>query len=927
VTSRARDSAFPFAPGLWHPKRVIRCPSCSSEVPGGSRFCGSCGASVSASAETPTETSLSDAPAGSVPRSRSGARRISVSSLDSLDQARFLPGTMVAGRYRIIGLLGRGGMGEVYRADDLKLGRPVALKFLPTVLERDESRLQRFLNEAKVALRVTHPNVCRVHDIGEVDGHHYLSMEYVDGEDLASLLRRIGRLPKDKAIQISRQLCAGLAAAHDEGILHRDLKPANVMIDGRGRAKITDFGLAGLAEEFRGAEVRAGTPGYMAPEQLAGKQVSVRSDLYSLGLVLYELFTGKPAFEASTPAELLRLEQQTTPTSPASLVDGLDPAVERVILRCLEKDPVQRPASALAVAAALPGGDPLAAAIAAGETPSPELVAEGGEAGGLSAPVAWALLGGALAMMALAFFLTGKTHLLEQVPLDKAPAYLEERAREVVRDLGYTEPPRDSASDFSIDRDYLRYLARTDRQGARERLAAEEPNAVDFWYRQSPDFLIGWNIGVYYNEPPVQVPGMVNLRLDAQGRLRHLLAVPSDFTEDEASANDPDWGALFEVAGFDLADFQPVEPAWPPPFYADSRAAWEGFYPSAPDVPIRIEAAAFHGLPVSFRIVEPWTEPYAPQDVVRGFWETASRIAYRLIFVLTLVGATILAFRNVRLGRADTKNAFRVAAFMMILRLGVWLIGAHHIPGQTEMHHFNVSFAFACSYSAMVWLYYVAMEPYLRRFWPRMLVSWMRLLDGRFRDPLVGRDVLVGCLYGWLFAVVFHVYVLAPPSLGLQAFDPAFVFGPVPAFTGIPQVFVRILWLLKEAVESNLLFLVILLLLRLALRRSWLAILAWVVVLVIWMNPSGVGLAYDKAALVTFILMYLAVLLRFGLLSVVVGTFFWSGSDSLVMTLDFSSWYPEHSLPVVVLGLGVALYGFYTSLAGRPAFGEDALEG
>jgi serine/threonine-protein kinase len=132
------------------------------------------------------------------------------------------------------------------------------------------------------------------------EGQHYISMEYVDGEDLASLLRQVGRFPQDKAIQIARQVCAGMAAAHELGILHRDLKPSNVMIDGRGRVRITDFGLAALAETIEGREVRSGTPHYMAPEQLRGKEVSIQSDVYALGLVLYELFTGKKAFDAKT---------------------------------------------------------------------------------------------------------------------------------------------------------------------------------------------------------------------------------------------------------------------------------------------------------------------------------------------------------------------------------------------------------------------------------------------------------------------------------------------------------------------------------------------------------------------------------------------------------------------------------------------------
>ncbi len=268
-------------------------------------------------------------------------------------------------------------MGEVYRAEDLKLRQPVALKFLPRDVADDPRRLERFLNEVRVARQVSHPNVCRVYDIGEVDGEHFISMEYVDGEDLASLIRRIGRLPKDKAVQLARQLCAGLAAAHEKGVIHCDLKPHNVMIDGQGKVRIADFGLAGLAKNVSGAV--GGTPAYMAPEQIDGKAPTRKSDLFSLGLVLYEMFTGKPVFDAKTRAEVMRLRQQASVTPPSTHAEDLDPAIERVIMRCLASDPEGRPNSALAVAAALPGGDPLAAALAAGETPSPELVAATGE--------------------------------------------------------------------------------------------------------------------------------------------------------------------------------------------------------------------------------------------------------------------------------------------------------------------------------------------------------------------------------------------------------------------------------------------------------------------------------------------------------------------------------------------------------------------
>src|SRR5262245_3249060 len=184
-----------------------------------------------------------------------GSNPSRASPFESIDDARFVSGTILADRYRIVGLLGKGGMGEVYRADDLKLSQSVALKFLPDHLLSDGAALARFHREVRVARQVSHRNVCRVYDIGEIDGRHYLSMEFIKGEELSSLLRRIGRLPSDKALQIARQICAGLSAAHDSGILHRDLKPANVMIDAEGNARITDFGLASLAEEIRDDEM------------------------------------------------------------------------------------------------------------------------------------------------------------------------------------------------------------------------------------------------------------------------------------------------------------------------------------------------------------------------------------------------------------------------------------------------------------------------------------------------------------------------------------------------------------------------------------------------------------------------------------------------------------------------------------------------
>lgn len=497
-------------------------------------------------------------------------------------------------------------MSEVYLAEDLMLDQPVALKFLPEELSRNQEGLRRFRGEVRVARQISHPNVCRVYDIGEVEGHHFLTMEYIEGEDLRSLLRRIGRLPPDKAVEIAKELASGLAAAHDKGVLHRDMKPANVMIDERGHARITDFGLAVAAADIETRDIRSGTPGYMAPEQWSGESVTERSDIYSLGLVLYELFTGKRAFAAGGGEE-------TPPSPPSSLVEELDPAVERVILQCLERQPQKRPASAVAVRTALPGGDPLAAAVARGETPARAIVAEAGPFTGLSPGVAWTCLIAVLVSLAGTLWIAGQSRLSQIVPLPKSPEVLIADARAVLEKIGYRTPQRDTTYGFARDSRYIDEVMSKERSNNWWKLLARgDPSVIRFWYRESSQFLVPYRITEFFpaqHDPPLAVPGMVSLELDTYGRLRQLEAVPVDFRDFGQDSMVADWSSLFAVAGFDLDHFSPVEPRRPPSTFADHRAAWEGTYPDAPEIPIRIEASSYRSRPVSFHIIEPWTEP------------------------------------------------------------------------------------------------------------------------------------------------------------------------------------------------------------------------------------------------------------------------------------------------------------------------------
>jgi tetratricopeptide (TPR) repeat protein/predicted Ser/Thr protein kinase len=257
------------------------------------------------------------------------------------ERADFAAGDVFAGRYRMIARIGRGGMGDVWRADDLILEAPVALKLMHSASPSDRSRIIR---EVRLARQITHPAVCRVFDVGEAGETIFFSMEFVHGEDLAALLKRTGRLTPERVVEIAHQLCAGLAAAHAEGVLHRDLKPANVLIDQDGRVRITDFGIAVTTGDTE-PHVMIGTLGYMAPEQLAADStVSERTDVYALGVILYELVTGQPHHTLRSHDPASRLSQ---------LAPGISPQLKRTILKAIARNPQDRPASALEMGAAL----------------------------------------------------------------------------------------------------------------------------------------------------------------------------------------------------------------------------------------------------------------------------------------------------------------------------------------------------------------------------------------------------------------------------------------------------------------------------------------------------------------------------------------------------------------------------------------------
>jgi serine/threonine protein kinase len=894
------------------------------------RFCGSCGSVL-----TPKpEVSMADTMAMVMPRtptvrtaSSQSSARSSPSSV-SFDEGRFLPGTLVAERYRIIGILGRGGMGEVYRATDLVLGQQVGLKFLPEAAAADPDILERFHGEVRIARQVSHPNVCRVYDIGMVAGQPYISMEYVDGEDLGSLLRRIGRLPNDKAVEMARKLCAGLAAAHDKGVLHRDLKPANVMVDGRGQLLIMDFGLAGLASQIQGNEIRHGTPAYMAPEQLSGKEVSIRSDIYSLGLVLYEMFTGKRAFEAASLAEMTRLRQESSPPSLVSLVRDLDPAVERVVMRCLSADPQNRPASALAVSAALPGGDPLAAALAAGETPSPELVAAASEREALKPPVALACLLGILASLAAIPFLVSQSAWITKTPFENSPEALAQKSRDLIQHFGYTSKPTDSAFRLYYNTDFTTDLERKGKSSsALTHLNTGQPAPIIFWYRTSPRYLIASSFGndgeVTSDDPAMEISGMVKIEVDAQGRLLGFDAVPPQVDETPVSGAKPlDPVTLLSAAGLDPARFQTVEPKWTPLAVVDQRAAWTGTYPDDPN-PLRVEAAAWRGKLVYFSLVSPWTRPSRMQPVQLTPREKIGQVVGLSLICAIVIGACLLARHNIHLGKADWRSAFRLSGFFLVLTFADWALSTHHVPALTELIIILMGLSTTLLSAGLMWIMYVALEPFVRRHWPQTIISWTRILAGRLHDAVVGGHVLVGMLYGIFLSVLVHI--LEATKFHATGVPTHVVI--LSTVLSVPKVVGTLLGALPNSILNTLGVFFLLFLLRVIFRREWLAATAFVVILTaIATLLSQADIAVALPIRMLQYSMTIFVMLRFGLLSFVVGQCMVNILLLFPITADFSAWYAGSTIFTIAVIVALAGYAFHTALAGRPLFQTKLLD-
>ena len=821
----------------------------------------------------------------------------------------FEPGTIVAGRYRILGLLGRGGMGEVYRADDLRLEQQVALKFLARSRVADEEWLARFHGEVRLARRVTHPNVNRVYDIGEADGEVFLSMEYVDGENLGSLLKRIGRLPIERALRMARELCAGLGAAHDQGVLHRDLKPANVMVDGLGHARIMDFGIA-VAKSDTASVGTAGTPAYMAPELFEGVEASVASDVYSLGVVLFEMVTGRLPYGESGKTGLSK-----TGMLPNAETETITPQLERVIRRCLAPDPQDRPKSTYAVLAAIPGGDALAAAVASGKTPSPEMVASAAEEPA-SRKVLATLLMLALVGLAAVFLLADHTFFLPQAGLEKPPAVLIDRAEELLKQLGHESPSPGRVSGFTIDQGYLEYVAKNP-EADRENLPS-----VYFWYRQgdrrlSPPPPLG---GVTSSRRLPPVDGTSLVHLDGHGRLLRLAVyeVSRVWEPPGGDRQGVDWSGLFVAAGLDPADYEQAAPDNAPPMFADDVVAWQRRSEASESLPQRIEGASSAGRTVFFDVVLPWEK--TDRNASSRLLSTTTAPAFVALFwlrVITLVAALVLAQHNLRLGRGDLRSAQRLAMFVFALAMLDWIVGERHSSAFREEASAALLWTSRATFmAAIAWFTYVAVEPYVRRLWPRTIITWSRLISGRFRDPLVGRDLLVGTVLG-----IALVWIEQLDSLFGQIVGARVGVGKLPTagyelgeLLGLRYKLGTVISQMLSAVALAMFMLLLLLILRIVFRggrRGAVAFVAiYAIILTTWATTdTAVPWLLSLVGGIAIVF----VLTRVGFVALAVGLFVQMLLMANPLTLHWDAWYAPAAVFAGLVSIALAGYGFHTA--------------
>ena len=560
----------------------------------------------------------------------------------------------------------------------------------------------------------------------------------------------------------------------------------------------------------------------------------------------------------------------------------------------------------------LPGGDPLQIALDAGQTPSPEMVAAAPKVGTLRPPVAFFLVLTVLIAFGLLIGLSTRRTLQHAVPLDKSPEVLRQRSRELAEKFGYM--PNDSYHRFMVFSGYVDYLKENDQTQDRwKKLESAQPAVLQFLYRSSPEPIVPVAGGEpTYSDPPNDVPGMSKIHISTAGRLTYFEGVPQRAIATNDSLGEFDWAGLFKEAGLELAAFQPTDPQWTPPHAYDDQRAFSGTYPGAPDIAIRIEAATLRGRLVFFDIIEPWTPPAGQAS---GTSVDAQSIVGIVILLIMLSGSVWLAIRNVRGGRSDLKNAFRVALLLFGMRMIMWLFSSHHVVSFGEYRLLETAMAYALTTAVLGGLVYLAFEPYLRKVAPERVIAWNRLLTGGWRDPLVGRDVLIGAAgySSTMIAAMLLTYFIPrwlgePPSITWD--DPAHL-GGISIFPGFLAAGSIEALFLSFGVAFFMLFL------GLLLRRKWLgAVGVWLLVFIPSAFSAPDGSLLETISWIVELSILILIAYRFGVLASI-SFFIVLALRQIPFAADLTTWYAGNFMLAMLLLTGLTVYGFYTSIAGQ----------
>jgi hypothetical protein len=552
--------------------------------------------------------------------------------------------------------------------------------------------------------------------------------------------------------------------------------------------------------------------------------------------------------------------------------------------------------------------------------------------------LALGLLGLTIVGLIVYLFIAESTRLSNKGVLENPPEVLAARAREILLHLGYADMLEDSAYFFgTATYEHVKYIEEHDKTPTRwNALATDRPSPVLFWYRQSPRqmrpegfFSSGGAGRVTSFDPPMDVVGMVSVVVDMRGRLVRFQAVPPQ-RDPPASAGPPasaalalDWSPLFSAAGLDTASFHSTTPEWTPLAWGDARAAWTGSFSGYENIPVRIEAASYRGKPIYFDLIYPWTEPDRSTPYSPALSQKIWTVTLCFFFFAVLIGGVLIARHNLLLGRVDVRGVFRLGSFIFVVFLMMWGLRAHHIAALDEIDLFVIALGWGLLAAGLVALLYLALEPYVRRKEPQTLISWSRLLSGKFRDPLVGHDLLVGSLYGVALVIVEVSDNLILPLL--RKLPPVPNVGHTEALLGVRAAIGLLLAYVFFWIVYALGIFFVVFLLRLALRKDWLAGIAAVILFSIpSLNDESPILSFLMAVLIWVSI--LLVLKRFGLLAMVTGLVVQNVLILFPVTTHFSRWYAAPGLTGLAFIAALAFYGFHNARVGKPIFSAAVLD-